>query len=466
MTRRAEFLVFWGMALVLFMGLLAMIFDFGRMATTQSELQSFADTVSLTAAAELDGTSDALTRASDAAQALISDTQTFAMGARALTAANDVQMTYYRPDAAGKFTRSPALVTTSPFQARFVDVRVAERTVSAGLGAAFAALRGTEARGAAVSAQAAAGFSLEACNVAPVAVCLPQIDFDAKANIGKTLSLRTAVTVNNLVPGNIVPIDTVTDALDGLQVCAGLSLGALDACLIAARKPETACTGQGGLTISADVTAANLLDSINTRLGLYNGVSQGLSGQSNFAAAPNILAGLTTIAGLCLPVPNLLATSDISLPKDDCLTAGTCTGQGNGVWTNGRKAYVNAHYGGKDPHVSAVTRFDYYKAEVAASAAPIKPFTGLLTGFVPKLCAPPTPATSDRRLMVVAGIDCLSASVNGAVTTPPVQAYLEVFVLGPGKNGTLDVEVTACLGGSCGKGALGTDVHDVVRLVE
>ena len=49
---------------------------------------------------------------------------------------------------------------------------------------------------------------------------------------------------------------------------------------------------------------------------------------------------------------------------------------------------------------------------------------------------------------------------------PPVQAYLEVFVLGPGKNGLLDVEVTACLGGSCGKGNLGTDVRDVVRLVE
>ena len=56
-------LVFFAMAMVVFLGLMALIFDTGRMATTQSELQSFSDSVSLAAAAELDGGADALTRA-------------------------------------------------------------------------------------------------------------------------------------------------------------------------------------------------------------------------------------------------------------------------------------------------------------------------------------------------------------------------------------------------------------------
>ena len=65
--------------------------------------------------------------------------------------------------------------------------------------------------------------------------------------------------------------------------------------------------------------------------------------------------------------------------------------------------------------------------------------------------------------MVLAGVDCSNAS-NGAL--PPVRQFLEVFVLGPGEDGLLNVEVTACLGGSCGNGNLDTQVQDVVRLVE
>jgi len=149
---------------------------------------------------------------------------------------------------------------------------------------------------------------------------------------------------------------------------------------------------------------------------------------------------------------------------------------GNGDWSEGRDAYVDAHYGGEDLFVGAETRFDFYKAELEAAAAAGPGglvggvvdglLGGLLGGFVPGLCAPETPAEAERRLMVVAGIDCTSVTVDGTISAPPVQTYLEVFVLGPGNGGLLNVEVTACLGGDCGGGNLGTEVHDVVRLVE
>lgn len=463
---RGGILVFWGVALVFFMGLLGLIFDFGRMATTQSELQSYADAVSLAAAAELDGSATAISRASNAAAALIADSQTYANGASALSANADVTLTYYRPNASGVFERLDSLKTTDAHKARFVETKIADRTISFGFGAAYAAIQDSGATEGQVGAQAVAGFSQEACNVAPVAVCLPSVDFDASASIGKTLELHTAVSLGNLGAGNIIPVDTISESLNGLQVCAGLNGGALDVCLIAARKPESACTGQGGLTISADVTSNALLESINTRLGVFTGVASSLANNANFAAAPNLLAGLTTVAGLCLPLPSLSTSSNIGLPADDCLGNGGCAVQGNGVWSAGRAAYVQAHYKGVDPHPGAQSRYAYYKAEIAGAVTPTPFLGGLLTPFVPKLCAPPTPATADRRLMVVAGIDCSGGQANGAGSKLPVQAYLEVFVLGPAKNGKLSVEVTACLGGDCGKGNLNTEIHDVVRLVE
>ena len=477
-------LVFFAMAMVVFLGLMALIFDTGRMATTQSELQSFSDSVSLAAAAELDGGADALTRARAAASALIFDTQTFAQGSTDLSGDEGVTLTFYRPDEMGGFTRAAEYETTSPFRARYVESVVAERAVETGLSAAFAALSQSSAAKNTVSAASVAGLSFEACNVAPVAVCLPTVEFDAKAAVGTSLELKASVNVNSLLPGNIAVVDTLTDALDGLQVCAGLIGGALDACLLAARKPETACTGQGGLTISTDVNASGLLQSLDTRLGLFSGLASGLAGSSDFAAAPNVLSGLTTAAGLC--VPNLAATgaANLGLPKDDCLTAGSCLMQGNGNWSAGRAAYVSAHFGGADPAPSATTRFEFYKAEVAASAKAgglVGNVVGVVDGvvggvvggllgsgstFKPKLCAPPTAADVNRRLMVVAGIDCSGGGINGAQAKPAVQTYLEVFVLGPSENGLLNVEVSACLGGSCGGGHLETDIRDVVRLVE
>ena len=50
----------WSSALIVFIGFLALVFDVGRLGATQSELQSFADHVALTSAAELDGTADAI----------------------------------------------------------------------------------------------------------------------------------------------------------------------------------------------------------------------------------------------------------------------------------------------------------------------------------------------------------------------------------------------------------------------
>ncbi|MBT0957522.1 hypothetical protein IV417_08995 [Alphaproteobacteria bacterium KMM 3653] len=462
-------LVFWSVALVVFLGLLALTFDFGRMASTHSELQSFADNVSLAAAAELDGRSDAITRARSAANTLISDSQTYATGNKTLVAEDIATLTFYRSDADGGFTRSEALKSTDPHLVRYVDVQISDHTVQPGLGAAFAALSGGPSFDDTVSTSAAAGFSLEACNVAPIAVCLPTVDFDASTSIGQTLELDLSVNLGTLLPGQVAVVNTLTDALDGLSICAGLLGGDLNACLLAAREPETACTGRGGLEISANVDASELMGALNSRFGEVSGLLGGLLGGSDFSEAPNVLTGLTTPLGMCLPLPSILSADEQSLPSDDCLVSGGCAIQGDGSWTLGRNAYIEAHYDGTDPFPEASTRFEFYQAEIAASVSGSMPgglLGGLLGGFIPQLCAPQDNLDPTRRVMVVAGIDCLSAEVDAAVTVPPVSQFFEVFALGPAEDGLLNVEISACLGGNCGDGVTGTDVRDVVRLVD
>ena len=73
-------LIIWGVSFVLIFGIVALSFDLGRVAITQTELQSYADNVALAAAGELDGESDAITRATSAAANLIADRKTFGIG--------------------------------------------------------------------------------------------------------------------------------------------------------------------------------------------------------------------------------------------------------------------------------------------------------------------------------------------------------------------------------------------------
>ncbi|SLN46359.1 hypothetical protein ROJ8625_02242 [Roseivivax jejudonensis] len=467
-------LVLWGCALAALLGFAALVLDAGRLATTQSELQSYADSVSLAAAAELDGRDDAIARARAAASDLLTDSQTFGEGGTRLDA-DSISLTFYRDAPGGRFLRDLAFVTSDPHRARFVEAAVAERTVSLPFSAALASISTDTGIDDTVAASAVAQFTLEACNTAPVAMCLPELDFSAGTSIGASLSLDVAASATLPYPGDIVPLsvlDPVDSLLQGTSICAGLLGAALEACLIGVDAPGTACTGGGsGLQLSAALDGADVLDAVNARLGIFDGVTSGLSGLLGSLAAPNPLGGVLAAGGLCEAAP-----TPQSLPRDDCHVTGTCGSVGTGDWSEGRAAYVEARYDGSDPFPDARTRLDFYRAEIAAAAEMSDDTGGGLVGgllggigdtvgnVVGQVCTPDAGGAPDRRLMVMGGIDCGAIGPDGAL--PPVRQYFEVFVLGPGENGRLDVEITACLGGGCGSGTLDTEVRDVVRLVE
>ena len=172
-------LVFVGVCFSVLLGLAALTFDLGRVAATQSDMQAFADHVSLAAAGELDGKVDSITRATTAADELIQDRQTFADCSQDLGGSADFTLRFLSglPDTDREYFDPvddlTPFVTTDPFEATLVEVRTNARTVFLPFFRAFAALRGADPSDGIVGARAVAGFTQYACDVASLMFCLP-----------------------------------------------------------------------------------------------------------------------------------------------------------------------------------------------------------------------------------------------------------------------------------------------------
>ena len=181
-------MAFWAMTLAVFIGLVALSVDFGRMAAAQSELQSYADNVALAAAGELNGLSDSITRATLAAQTFIIDTQTFGDGDVILSNEGDYQLAFF---SSPPTPTSSGIATTDPYFAGYIQVTATQQNVSAVFGAAFAALTDQGSGEGLVNATAVAGFTQYACDITPLMFCAPSIDFRADDNIGNSILLST-----------------------------------------------------------------------------------------------------------------------------------------------------------------------------------------------------------------------------------------------------------------------------------
>jgi len=135
-------LVLWGVSFSVLFGIVALSFDLGRVASTRSELQSFADSVALAAAAELDGQADSIARATAAANELIADTQTFATGAQALVGSSNYAISFYDALPSSDTGSMSGNVTSVSEDAEFVRITMNTRSVDMTFGGAFAALNG------------------------------------------------------------------------------------------------------------------------------------------------------------------------------------------------------------------------------------------------------------------------------------------------------------------------------------
>jgi Flp pilus assembly protein TadG len=486
--RRSEdgaILVFWGVSFAVVLGIVALSFDLGRVAITQTELQSFADSVALAAAGELDGRPDAITRSRAAAANLITDSKTFGTGDAQLRGVSDYTLTFLTTLPASDQT-APTAFTTDPAAAVYARVVVASSTVDMIFGAAFSAVTGEVVNDRTVGASAVAGFTQYACDVTPMMFCLPSPTYRADDNIGKGVLLRAGGNGAAWGPGNFGFLDPSTAVVDPNGPCAGISSAPQKlSCILAAVGNVTQCYSTRGVDTEPGQKVGLTNPSLNTRFDMYpNGGGQDRN-DPNFAPAPNVIKGIVRRVNgngggngpgaACInnnfdPSPNSVAP-----PRDDCFATGGCTRFGDGNWSAGRTNYVNVNYGGTDPHPGATTRYDYYLAEINAHGG-AGANTSILTGRAETgrpMCSPNQLPDPERRVITVAGVDCAANNISGSATGVPVIEYFKIFLTEPvGVNNStsppgFDIwgEIIGSGGGAgAGTNGVGGSFRDVVQL--
>lgn len=483
--------ILWAISLVVVFGFAALAFDVGRLSATQSELQSFADNVALAAAGELDGKSDALTRANAAAANLIDDTQTFADGGQALGSV-DYTLTFYRELPASDLDpMDPSDITTDPAQAVYAEVIVQPRSVGTPFAAATNALLGLAGGATAtVGATAVAGYTQEACDITPLMFCLPPGAFHANDEIGTMIRLRGGGSGSAWGPGDFGFLDPSQADLGA--TCSGLNGAQLIACLVGAEQNVTQCYTQRGVNTEPG-QKVGIEDAIfNIRFDIYKSTMNGKKNDPDYPPAPNVISGLRPAGGgSCIGQNEATAYPDtIPLPRDDCFAAGTCTRWGDGTWDYA--TYIDTNHGngngvldaGEDSHLTAFpvdpkyagTRYETYLREIAygdsVAGGAILSGQGWETGR--PQCSSNMSARPERRVVIAAGIDCVTNPVNGNEVGVPVEEFFEVFLTEPvGDDGnsppTLDlwVEVIGSAGGdgysSAGPGGIFRDVVQLYR---
>jgi Flp pilus assembly protein TadG len=468
-------LVLWAVALAAILGIVAMSFDFGRISATQSELQSYADHVALAAAGELDGQNDAITRATAAAAGFFTDSQTFGTGSQTLNNLS-YTLTFYSTLPSSDATALTTGQTTTPANAIYARVVVAPKTVPFRFGAVFyGLLGGTPARNS-VSASAVAGFTQYACDVTPMMFCVPSPSFDADdpGTIGDMIRLRSGGQGAAWGPGNFGFLEPSTIALDSTGNCAGTGgTGPSMRCILGAVGSITQCFAVRGVNTEPGQKVGITNDALNTRFDMWSGAMKNEKDNPIYAPAPNVIKGIEPKSGGSCNWNNPQPTADtLALPRDDCFPG--CAPYGNGTWSAGRSTYVTKNYGGSDPHAGAGTRYDYYLAEIAAHGGG-GAATSILTGRSETgrpMCSANQSSDPERRVIIVAGIDCAANPVQGSTTNVPVHQFVKMFITEPvvdngGSPSSLDIYaeiIGSAGGGGAGSGGSGGVFHDVVQL--
>lgn len=474
-------LVFWAVALAVVLGIVALSFDVGRLSSTHSELQAYADHVALAAAGELDGRADSITRATAAAASLISDSQTFGSGARTLAGGMDYTIEFFDRLPASDTASMSAGLTTTPEDAVYVRVVVTPRTVGFTFARAFNAMSGRVRTGSVpVGATAVAGFTQYACDITPMMFCIPNPSFDAADpnTVGDMILLRSGGQGAAWGPGDFGFLEPSTLALDSTGNCAGAGgTGPMLRCVLGAVGSITQCFAVRGVNTEPGQKVGITNAALNVRFDMWSGAMNGSQNDPIYAPAPNVIKGLRGTGPSGCNWNNPSGTPDTkALPRDTCFSNGTCTRYGDGDWTAGRTApvtgYVAKNYGGTDPHPSAATRYDYYLAEIAAAGGG-GATSPILTGRSEtgrRMCSVNQSPDPERRVIIAAGIDCAANPINGRAANVPVHQFVKMFITEPvvdnGQANGLDLyaEIIGSAGGNAGStGATGV-FHDVVQL--
>lgn len=417
--------------------------DMSRVNSLQNDLQKGIDAMALAAAAELDGNSDAITRANRAVTNLVANRTVFSTSGDHQIALADVTVTYLTGipasdditlTAAGVDSNAKNWASTDPKAVKFTEVTVNASGATDGAGA-FATIFPASLIGSTdrmdVRPQAVAGFTNALCQFTPMFICNPY------ASIG---ALQTALS------GTTKPMIWLKEQQGGASAQYGPgNYGFLSSPegdkntaamteMFAVTNPP-ACYDQSGVTTRpGNIPPVDA--GINTRFDIYNNGGPYKTDPTINPPAPNVRKGMVVSnAGknnCSYSAPNSgQAKNYMALPRDNCFTSGTCTqagALGDGTWDFSGYWTVNHGNASTSGVVAACgaspSRYCVYKYEINNPT--------LKSGQ--EATAPQcntTTQSADRRLLYVAIIDCVANAVQGGGQTLPVQAFGSVFITEP-----------------------------------
>lgn len=459
-------------------------FDYARVATMDTELQTAADQAALAAATQLDGDAGARDRARAAARTLITNSTLAANdGVGMGIAIQNANVTFY-----SAYT-DPTTFTlaTSDSDARFVQVQVDSRTAEYAFTPIVAAFSGT------TNARAVAGLGSAICGVVPFFVCNPIEPIDntnvnlPPGGVDPGLGIVLYEGGSSWGPGNFGFMDQLGNGANG--VAEALASDALFG----------NCSATGTVTTKPGNFISAVRDSLNMRMDFKPGnasackeppcspstnvrkdvVLQNGQTSCNWIQNPATSAQMTTTTP-----PRYFPdspTADLSTgttpqimgyPRDRCHYFNTnknnpnyplcANGRiGDGQWDRGayfRSNHPGLDYAGNADLGASVTRYQTYLWEAeAANIATRLPVSGnagngnyTAYGQPQNRClAPgvsPDPAGSDRRRITAAVVNCRRVSqttgLNGKKDLP-VAGYIDLFLTEP------VIDRSKCTGNGC-----------------
>ncbi|MBT3976619.1 MAG: hypothetical protein HOE98_09265 [Rhodospirillaceae bacterium] len=378
-------------------GVLAL--DIGRVVVLRSQMQNAADAAALSGAAQLDGQSDAITRATAAASGALSNSSNLSDTAGAFTVQS---ITFYDG------TDPTPVVTAVGGDAVYVEITLAPRTISIFL----APILQTISSGAAVEqftleATAQAGISIITCAAPPFMACNPSEGGDAADdlldadNAGRQLLTKSGPGGGSLAPGNF-----------GLLCPTSGNCGAANVSDALANDP--------GLCYTSEVTTSPGVQTQQARNGINARMDAGNKNPKN-------------------PAQNIM-----DYGRDSDMSGSTIVG--NGDWDP--ETYWTTNHAGETEPTDLVdyTRYQIYLYELGETFyrdenKTIYPITGITlpTGYntvtpaaasIPAAGVPTPTASSDikRRVLKIAVMNCTELGVQGSGTYPTYGGYVEVFL--------------------------------------
>lgn len=434
-------------------------FDYARLAGMDSELQNAADQAALAAVTQLNGKTNACSRAADVASSLISNQTLLANdgGTLAISIANESTC-----DATGviRFWQNEAGTTpaTSDANAKYVEIVLDARTANFALTPVIGAISDT------ISASALAGLSGAICGTAALFYCNTSLPdpFNADAWKGRGVIVGTMTGSGSWGYLKVPPSNNA----------AGTELA------LAQDKPEIECRATGSTPESVSGSPSGLVRAINTRFDIFdNNIvnnNQPCETISDCAPAANVLKDVVLGSGNKWELPtkpfspaawssyNPYSAShaydadstitSMGLPRDlchygtyghACDNGGLSGDVGDGQWP--RQDYFGKYHSGHTlpPNASAMTRYETYKWEIQNNyhtALDVK--NGGPQYSLPREIAASTSAF-DRRVITVAFSRGTGGSCPGAGQPVPVVEWVDMFFVEPGvsKRGNYPVAV-------------------------